>query len=222
MGLVQSLTNVNGTLFFTAIDGINGFELWKSDGTDAGTIMVKDIRPGIGSANISQLANINGTLFFRADDGANGVELWTSDGTELGTVLVDINPYSLSSSPRGFTRMGNTLFFSATRWDVGAELFSLELPKLLQGKMKGTLFCDTGPGMGIKQQFEDTVTFTLDLSELPLVTANVKLDNFPDPFTLTGMALLKSPQKGVLQLFGNDGDSKELALSGKIKMNKIT
>src|SRR5262249_36847394 len=60
-----SLTNVNGTLFFTAADGTNGDELWKSDGTAAGTVLVKDILPGTGSGSPSQLANVNGTLFFR-------------------------------------------------------------------------------------------------------------------------------------------------------------
>jgi len=47
----QYLTNVNGTLFFTADDGIHGWELWKSDGTTAGTLMVKDINP-VGSSAI--------------------------------------------------------------------------------------------------------------------------------------------------------------------------
>ena len=37
------LTNVGGTLFFSANDGTNGGELWKSDGTAAGTVLVKDI-----------------------------------------------------------------------------------------------------------------------------------------------------------------------------------
>ena len=40
------LTNVNGTLYFAANDGAHGEELWKSDGTAAGTVMVKDIDPG--------------------------------------------------------------------------------------------------------------------------------------------------------------------------------
>ena len=43
----SDLTNVNGTLFFTANDGTHGDELWKSDGTAAGTVLVKDINPGI-------------------------------------------------------------------------------------------------------------------------------------------------------------------------------
>ncbi len=42
------LTNVNDTLYFIADDGINGEELWKNDGTEVGTMMVKDIYVGSG------------------------------------------------------------------------------------------------------------------------------------------------------------------------------
>src|SRR5437868_1840622 len=67
----NTLTNVNGTPFFSANNGSHGFELWKSDGTSAGTLLVKDIFPGIGgSLGISiNLTNVNGTLFFKATDG---------------------------------------------------------------------------------------------------------------------------------------------------------
>lgn len=44
------LTDVDGTLFFWADDGSSGWELWKSDGTESGTLMVKDINPGSGDS----------------------------------------------------------------------------------------------------------------------------------------------------------------------------
>ena len=67
--------------------------MWKSNGTAAGTVMVKDINPGALGSSPSYMINVNGTLFFRADDGTNGTELWKSDGTEAGTVMVkEINP----------------------------------------------------------------------------------------------------------------------------------
>ena len=38
-----------GDSVFRANDGISGQELWKSDGTAGGTVMVKDINPGPGT-----------------------------------------------------------------------------------------------------------------------------------------------------------------------------
>ena len=45
------LTNVSGTLFFRATDGVHGYELFKSDGTSSGTVLVKDINPGSRSSD---------------------------------------------------------------------------------------------------------------------------------------------------------------------------
>ena len=38
---------IGETLFFGAFDPVSGQELWKSDGTETGTVLVKDINPGI-------------------------------------------------------------------------------------------------------------------------------------------------------------------------------
>jgi ELWxxDGT repeat protein len=89
----SGLTAVDGTLFFSAFDDSRGEELWKSDGTEAGTVLVKDIEPGPGDSSPVHLTNVNGILFFSAFDDAHGFELWKSDGTKAGTVLVkDIEP----------------------------------------------------------------------------------------------------------------------------------
>ena len=82
-----NLTNANGTLYFTATDGKNGVELWKSDGTDAGTVLVKDIRAGLRSSNPTELTAVGELLYFTATDGT-GPRLWRSDGTKLGTKVV--------------------------------------------------------------------------------------------------------------------------------------
>src|SRR5436190_915521 len=70
-----ALTNVGGTLFFTATDTRRGRELWKSDGTVAGTKVVRDINHGKGSSSPQALRNVGGTLFFAAEDGTHGIEL---------------------------------------------------------------------------------------------------------------------------------------------------
>ncbi len=74
---------------------MHGIELWRSDGTEAGTVLVKDVHPGESGAIASELVKAGGTLFFFADDGAHGFSLWASDGTAAGTRLVaGVNRFS--------------------------------------------------------------------------------------------------------------------------------
>jgi ELWxxDGT repeat protein len=113
----HELTEAGGALFFAATTGAvtagrRGVELWRSDGTAAGTVIVRDINP-VGDSNPSELIEIGGTVYFAADDGASGVELWKSDGTRAGTKRVkDINGIG-SSNPRSLTEMNGTLYFTA-------------------------------------------------------------------------------------------------------------
>lgn len=74
--------------YFAANDGVNGYELWQSDGTAAGTVLLKDIKPGAGGSGPYLFRLLNGAMVFFANDGATGYELWKTDGTAAGTAQV--------------------------------------------------------------------------------------------------------------------------------------
>ena len=118
------LVTVDGTLYFTAYNEASGRELWKSDGTEAGTVLVKDVFPGANYSDVSNLTSVGGTLYFTANDGVVGTELWKSNGTEAGTVLVkDIRAGAVGSGLGALTNVGGTLFFNARDGVTGAELW---------------------------------------------------------------------------------------------------
>ncbi len=88
--LRTSSASFQNKLFFVANDGVNGLEVWSSDGTVTGTTMLKDINPNSASG-IAYEPNFiphNGLLYFAGDDGLNGQELWVTDGTTNGTNMV--------------------------------------------------------------------------------------------------------------------------------------
>ncbi len=125
------MRNINGKLMFNASDGVNGGELWTSDGTNAGTFMVRNIAPGNQSAIIILAARGNFALFF-ANDGVNGSELWKSDGTFAGTSLIkDIFPGTSSSFVSNFaarsqatlSSLGNQVYFAANDGIHGQEIW---------------------------------------------------------------------------------------------------
>jgi ELWxxDGT repeat protein len=117
-GSYPGLTVVNGTVFLTATDGTTGTELWKTDGTAAGTVRVKDVNP-TGSGNLQGLTAVGGTLYFRADEGSLNSTLWQSDGTAAGTTQV------LNRSVSGLTAHNGTLVFSADDREHGWEPWHL-------------------------------------------------------------------------------------------------
>ena len=122
----NGFTDVAGTLFFWANDGTHGEELWKSDGTPAGTVLVDDIRsgsPGSSRCCYQNPVAFASRLYFVANDGVHGQEPWMSDGTEDGTVMVkNIWHGSRGSSP-SFFAVDDILFLATRDSTHGYELW---------------------------------------------------------------------------------------------------
>ncbi len=78
---VQYPVDVTGELYFSANDGVHGQELFKTNGTQAGTELVSDIIPGSTGSNPSNLTNVSGTLYFVATAPFVGPAIWSCDGT---------------------------------------------------------------------------------------------------------------------------------------------
>ena len=111
---------------FAADAGENGRELWITDGTEEGTVMLKDIRVGADGSYPEELTPFKGKVYFTARDSADNKELWVTDGTPGGTnKVLEINPDTeASSSIEGLTVMGDRLYFAANDGTNGAELWT--------------------------------------------------------------------------------------------------
>ena len=127
----------NGSyLLFAANTPGSGNELWKSDGTGAGTVLLKEINTGADSSNPDNFYRFNNMALFTATDATHGNEIWKTDGTPGGTVLLkDINPGTASSTSIpgfpvnfffGFHAFNNRAYFQSNDGTSTGELWTTD------------------------------------------------------------------------------------------------
>lgn len=109
-------------------DGIHGRELWRTDGTESGTFLLRDLCPGacgaVPLADPRQIAVAGDRVVFLADDGTHGVELGVTDGTADGTkLLADLRPGLFSSRPSTLVSAGPAAYFTADAGAHGRQLW---------------------------------------------------------------------------------------------------
>ena len=139
----QNFTVFKNELWFMATDSNYLYQVYHSDGTTAGTKIIKKINPQWNSVvpGNNPFVEVGGRLFFLADDNVHGTEIWSTDGTDTGTrMLMDIYP-SGSYYPLYLTVFKNKFYFSAYDSTGGQELWCSD------GTKKGTkMFKDIKPG----------------------------------------------------------------------------
>jgi ELWxxDGT repeat protein len=116
----QNFSLIGNVMIFGAYDAANGIELWKTDGTAAGTSLLKDIKPGVGNSTPAAFCKIGNEMFFSAMQTGFERKLWKTDGTTAGTVQVPVSePFFISDFAVG--KINNKMTFFATNTADGYE-----------------------------------------------------------------------------------------------------
>ena len=183
----RSFAVVDSTIYFGADGGAEGRALWRTDGTAAGTRLVKDIDPTGTRSSVGPLFNLDGQLLFFAEDGTNGKELWTSDGTSGGTRLV--KDIADGTAPDQLTEVGGTLFFEVDKlltneselWKSGGTAGTTEPVKTITGSrlasltaVGSTLYFASDGDPGQLWKSDGTTEGTVELAALPGSSSRVR------------------------------------------------
>jgi ELWxxDGT repeat protein len=145
----------NNKLYFQADDGIHGFELWQTDGTTAGTILLKDVNINSGDSWPAYFTLFASHLYFKADGGIDGEQLWMTDGTTPGTqslAPVGANSDALNCAAQLFAYK-NALYFNADYDTYDCEVWKLDttsatgITSITENKYHVSIYPNPGSGV---------------------------------------------------------------------------
>ncbi|WBU36949.1 hypothetical protein [Homoserinibacter sp. YIM 151385] len=192
-------TSADGEVaYFAGFARGKGVELFKTDGTDAGTTLVKDIAPGAASSlhgetperNAARFTSIGDRTFFEAQTADLGRQLWVTDGSAAGTVTLTSEipiPGFGGAAPTDLTPFGGLLYFAAVDEERGKEVWTSD-----------------GTPAGTRLAFDIRTT----------EPAHRAPGSFPHDFTQVGDLLyFVASATGREDLYVTDGDDVEVALS---------
>jgi trimeric autotransporter adhesin len=200
-GNISKLVALNNVIYFSGYDATNGWELWKSDGTVAGTVFLKNINnsPTISNSNINNFQVCNNELYFSANNGVVGTELWKTNGTAAGTVLVsDIVSGIYSSNPFNFRVDGTKLYFLTKPSDINDSKYQVRVFDASNAQF--TLLKDFTPIPYIEDYFDVTL-----LNQTLIFTgydATHGFEVWKSDGTVAGTTMVKDVSQGSSSPFG--------------------
>jgi len=192
-----NFTNVNGVMYFAANDGTHGFELWKTDGTSNGTVLVQDIEPGAVGSNPGVVISLKTTTDL------NGVSTTSPVYTYQGFTVGNTRPDEFGATNAGVNVPGQnnpakpnsgddtgtpTLMFAATTTTYGRELW-----QVTPNSFVTTIYFATEIVSGVTHTIEgatydavnQTATFTFN--GVPRTLLNVTDISAGTPFAQNGV-----------------------------------
>ncbi|WP_294244970.1 T9SS type A sorting domain-containing protein [uncultured Chryseobacterium sp.] len=192
----------NNQIFLAANDGVSGKEIWKTDGTVAGTEMLKDISTDGGSiSNDFKILTLNNGKFYFMANTATGFHLYASDGTAAGTVPIKPMP---SIGELDGASNGDYFVFTGYDDNGGYE------PWVSDGTTAGTkILKDIYPGIGSSNPvsnvkyitFKNAIYFDAISSGTPVYGNYIwKTDG-----TENGTELFTTPNNNILHSATSDG-----------------
>lgn len=158
----HSIESAGDVAYFSGYTQATGNELFQTDGTLAGTKLVKDLIPGTRGGLDDfvydpQFTALGSRTIFAANGVSTGLHVWTTDGTAAGTTQLTRAasfPGNYGPEPFDFTRLGDTLYFTANSPTAkyGRVLFQTNGTKSgtkpvagIVGKKVGTVYAGTYP-----------------------------------------------------------------------------
>lgn len=113
VGVLRDGAVLNGEYYFHAYSAPHGYNIWKTDGSAAGTLMIKAIRSGYYTGSwVRYITEVNGKIYFIADsdpDESTSPRLWVTGGTAESTLQLNVlNTYK----PFTFLEASNHILYT--------------------------------------------------------------------------------------------------------------
>ena len=169
---ISQLTRLNNTLYFVAGDTVNGIELWQSDGTPKGTMVVSNSVAGPQGSQPEHLHAFSGHLYFATTaELANG-SLWRTTDSKLNPPVVITQIQTMNNEPLHHSGTPSVPWITVATRDINhnSASISLERAEVAHGNVEFSeqiayLAIDANQSGEFHDDSDNTIRFETQLTE---------------------------------------------------------